>query len=1048
MGDSDMEIRISGSCRLFSILSLPFFILYGCRGGQDDNMGFDGLYAGFAEPPAEYRPVPLWVWNGKETEEEISASVGEMHEAGFGGVFVHPRPGLETEYLSEEWMSLFRHTLKECSDYGMGVWIYDENSYPSGFAGGYVPEQMPESYNQGQGLTLETPEALPDDRGYYETVLLKRDSTYTDITDDLDMYEDSSGSFLAFRKTFNSPSPWNAGFPYVDLMVRGVTEKFIGITLDRYEEELGEMFPEVMGVFSDEPQIESPGGIRWTPDLAGRFEEKWGYSFTEALPMLFREEGDWRKARHDYQSTLLDLFIERWSVPMRDWCSSRGIAWTGHYWEHNWPDLRTGPDNMAMYAFHQMPGVDMLFNQFDEVHPQAQFGNVRAIKELGSIANQMGCRRTLSETYGGAGWDITFMDMKRLGDWEYVLGVNFMNQHLVKMHLNGSRKYDYPPYFSKPNPWWQYYRTQNDYFARLSWALSHGVQENSTVVIEPTTTLWCDYSAAGSASGLWQTADLFQKFVTDLEKGHVEYDLGSEYVISGEGSVNGGVLKVGRCSYTTVVIPPGMENMESSTLSFLEPFLDGGGRIVAFSRPYLLDGRESAELKSFMDDSRIEYCPSWEDAYSSLAAPDIDIKRISGGMFHQRRQFADGQLLFFANPSMESDAVCDVSMKGCGVSALDPFTGKAYSYPSRTDGETSSFQVTLPPAGSLLLFIHSDGGVPSFPPYRNVSGKGVPVISQGGLKVKPDSLNVLYVDFCDLDINGKEYRSIHFADAAHKYFCEAGYGGNPWAESVQFRSSYVKRDADPVRGDVSVTYHVEISGIHDMDGQMFLVVERPGCWTVTVNGTRILPEKGKWWLDRETGVYDLRGLLKDGDNSICLGTGVLSVFAEIEPVYILGDFLLEPSTHGWKMLPRRTEMTSGAWKGQGYPFYSWGVSYSGDFMVEKISSERYEVALDDWNGSVAEVSVNGKHAGIIAYAPYSLDVTDFLMSGENTVAVTVVGSFRNLLGPHHNHPAQGIGGPWEWKNIYGPMPSGESYSLFSYGLYSDFTLLRVGNEDN
>lgn len=175
------------------------------------------------------------------------------------------------------------------------------------------------------------------------------------------------------------------------------------------------MFPEVMGVFSDEPQIESPGGIRWTPDLAGRFEEKWGYSFTEALPMLFREEGDWRKARHDYQSTLLDLFIERWSVPMRDWCSSRGIAWTGHYCEHNWPDLRTGPDNMAMYAFHQMPGVDMLFNQFDDVHPQAQFGNVRAIKELGSIANQMGCRRTLSETYGGAGWDITFMDMKRLG---------------------------------------------------------------------------------------------------------------------------------------------------------------------------------------------------------------------------------------------------------------------------------------------------------------------------------------------------------------------------------------------------------------------------------------------------------------------------------------------------------------------------------------------------------------------------------------------------------------------------------------------------------
>ena len=29
------------------------------------------------------------------------------------------------------------------------LWIYDEDSYPSGFAGGHVNEQMPESYNQG-----------------------------------------------------------------------------------------------------------------------------------------------------------------------------------------------------------------------------------------------------------------------------------------------------------------------------------------------------------------------------------------------------------------------------------------------------------------------------------------------------------------------------------------------------------------------------------------------------------------------------------------------------------------------------------------------------------------------------------------------------------------------------------------------------------------------------------------------------------------------------------------------------------------------------------
>ena len=42
----------------------------------------------------------------------------------------------------------------------------------------------------------------------------------------------------------------------------------------------------------------------------------------------------------------------------------------------------------------------------DETNPQAQFGNIRAVKELRSAANQTGCNRTLSETYGGEGWEL------------------------------------------------------------------------------------------------------------------------------------------------------------------------------------------------------------------------------------------------------------------------------------------------------------------------------------------------------------------------------------------------------------------------------------------------------------------------------------------------------------------------------------------------------------------------------------------------------------------------------------------------------------------
>lgn len=51
--------------------------------------------------------------------------------------------------------------------------IYDENSYPSGFAGGHVPEEMPESYNQGQGLALTKADLLPDKTDAYSIILKK-----------------------------------------------------------------------------------------------------------------------------------------------------------------------------------------------------------------------------------------------------------------------------------------------------------------------------------------------------------------------------------------------------------------------------------------------------------------------------------------------------------------------------------------------------------------------------------------------------------------------------------------------------------------------------------------------------------------------------------------------------------------------------------------------------------------------------------------------------------------------------------------------------------
>src|SRR5574338_1457023 len=92
------------------------------------------LRQGFKNPAADYRSMPLWVWNDKQDGPRIKEMLAQYKAQGMGGAFIHPRPGLMTDYLSPEWFRLWKLALEEGKRLGLRVNIYDENSYPSGFA--------------------------------------------------------------------------------------------------------------------------------------------------------------------------------------------------------------------------------------------------------------------------------------------------------------------------------------------------------------------------------------------------------------------------------------------------------------------------------------------------------------------------------------------------------------------------------------------------------------------------------------------------------------------------------------------------------------------------------------------------------------------------------------------------------------------------------------------------------------------------------------------------------------------------------------------------
>lgn len=1000
---------------------------------------FAKLKKEFKDPSKSFRSAPLWVWNTKVTYTDIDRMLGELKEQGFGGAFIHPRPSMITEYLSDDWFDLYRYSVETGKKLGMDIWIYDENSYPSGFAGGHVPAEMPESYNQGQGLDYIKVEVLPENAKDYFFCLKKEAGAFKDITAAIGEYKNTKGDYYLYNKTFYGKSDWHGGYSYVDLLYPGVTQKFMDITMSGYEKTFGkELGTVIKGIFTDEPNVSSPGGIRWTPDLFPIFQQQWGYDLKTVLPLLVEETENWKEVRHNYMETLTQLFIDRWAKPWFNYCEKKNMKWTGHYWEHGWPNMSHGGDNMAMYAWHQMPAIDMLFNQFNDSHPQAQFGNIRSVKELRSVANQMGYTRTLSETYGGGGWDVTFEDMKRLGDWEYVLGVNFMNQHLSHMTIVGARKYDYPPVFTSLSPWWSNYKSQNDYFARLSMLMSQGDQLNDILVLEPTTTAWLYFSYLRGHAKTMETGISFQNFVTKLEKSQVEYDLGSENIIKDQGKIKNGSFIVGKRGYKRVVIPPMTESLNKTTFQLLREFVHSGGELIIFSSPALIDGKESPELVEFFrkNSARIKTYQELTDQviHSSLQNGKIRFKDVAGNnLYHQRRTYKDGELLFLVNSSLTETVTGKVTIEGKAMIELDGMSGEMYAYPCTSEGGSVEAGFTLPPAGSLILFSTPSATNKYSAKPDIANGKAIQAIAP--MEVKRLKDNALNIDFCDLIIDGKSDRNLYTVEACAKLYRHFGMN-DPWNSAIQYRQTVIEKDTFRT-GDIQVRYSFIIAGDIDKN-KLKLVAEQPNIWQVKINGKPVSAISGESRLDSRFGVYAIGKECKTGVNVVELSVSPMSIYAEIAPVYVFGDFALEAAPTGWVIREPIDKLTIGSWKEQGQPYYSWDVAYSKTYRIDDTSA-RHALQLNKWKGTVAEVFVNDKKAGIVAYQPYQFDLSPYLKKGDNKVEVRVIGSLRNLFGPHYNRDA-GISGPWHWNGVSKQAP-GSDYYLFDYGLMEDFTII-------
>lgn len=997
----------------------------------------------FRNPTSEYRATPFWAWNCELNQELLDREIGYMQDMGFGGFHMHVRVGMSTEYLSDGFMSFIKGCVNTAKDKKMLAWLYDEDKWPSGFAGGLVTKKKENrekyllftrcGYGSGKASSNDSSAAaVREENGYllarYEVELDSNSclKSYRRLADD----EQSENCWYAYCET-KGESDWFNLQSYVDSLSPAAITDFINITHERYKECIGDEFGEaVPAIFTDEPQVarkkmfgkaigDTDAFLPYTTDFADTYREMYGEELFDKLPELFWElpDGKVSVTRYHYHDHIAERFAQAFADNIGGWCDKNGIMLTGHMMEE--PSLESQNaavgDCMRSYRGFGIPGIDMLCDSRE----------FTTAKQCQSAVHQYGREGMLSELYGVTGWDFKFTGHKLQGDWQAVLGVTVRVPHLYWVSMKGEAKRDYPACIGHQSPWYKEYTYIEDHFARVNTAMTRGKPVVRVGVIHPIESYWLRFGPKEQTAAIREEMnDQFMQLADWLLFNLIDYNYICEANLPAQSN---GTTKVGCMQYDTIIVP-NLLTVRGTTLEFLKNFKANGGKVIfAGSLPEYVDAVESGEAKAFAAENTVI---GWSEIQLTNALEsdrEIDLRDEDGertdNHMYQLRQDDGCRWLFIApvnhsagHYSCNSDDYT-LRIKGEYIPELwntmdGSVTTLAASY---ADGNTL-VDFELYPHDSVLLKL-TEGKSDAKPVARKERTElgYLPFRAE----VELAEPNVALLDMPEYRLNGGEWRAneeiLRIGDtlkAELNMKNEIAGGAQPWLFGKQ-------EETEQVDLKYTVYSDVEVDNVS-------LALEDFDKSSITFNGKAVDMVKTGIYVDDSITTVSL-GKLEKGENVIVLSRSFGKV-STLEAVYLLGDFGVELKGRNYKITAPVRELEFGDWTRQGLPFYGGNVTYK---CKVNGNGEELGVMIPHFAQPVCTVSVDGKRVGTVALAPYTATLGK-LSEGEHLVEITAFGNrFNTFAALHMVDPACRWYGPdaWRrkgtrWSYEYNVKPSG------------------------
>ncbi|MFH0797151.1 MAG: glycosyl hydrolase [Candidatus Omnitrophota bacterium] len=974
-----------------------------------------------ANPLDAFRPCLVWCWNSRISKVEIKKQLEEIFRQRIYDFFIMPGWGYENGYLNNDYFQKIKTVVSEARKLNMRYWIYDEYSWPSGSAGGYVLKDYPQYTAMVLLCIIREKTNRSEVPG--KVLLRQRLSEKREI-----IFSEATTKEVPPSSIYARFSWTQRGF--LDVLSSAAVKKFIDYTHERYYARFGKDFGRLIpGIFTDEPgfyprwedeQNKLPPskrsclGFPWTRNLFKMFQEKHGYDLRPKLPELVFDGGCHAKTRFDYWKLVTDTFVGSYTKQVFDWCRRHRIKLTGHlFLEEDF--LRSTFHEGDLYAhlkYFHIPGVDSIYSKQRMYGREANVGP----KLVSSVAHLCNRDYILSETYTGSGWGLNFQDMKKVFDWLAVLGCNRLQFQCGYYTIKGFRKVQercgYPPSHLNQQPFWKYYHVFSDYVACTCRGISEGAHRADIAVLYPTTSVWCEINWKGtSSSRIRIMQDSFITLTNNLLKLRRDFDVIFEEVLINKAKIENGKILVGKESYSMLILPS-LTALTENLFRRIEKFVQQGGHVLVLNFiPW-----QTPDDWNIIEDMQKLFKVSVRDVNDriiNLNNPARTGRRYESRLVRKDRasfilsndivnKYNPGFIKTLGNFLKSFPAEVDFGKNGENIWMLQRSLARAVSFYMVNRGpKTINTSVHLSLKGIPQIFDPVKGET-RFTAFRK-ENKGIRV----PLRFSPyESLFLIIEKGKKTGIAPKERRK-----KIREYIIPANWNFSTERSNMKRLVLSVKQNCHgrwlscgekgifPFKEELKPGENYELQGsfsIKDTPNHLELITEQIEPGELTINGIPAGEGKETFVWDNSNIGFDISKYVKKGSNTIRFQTRTPDYKVPNTPPFIAlyGDFVVADDL---EITRTQGGTASGDWTKFGYPHYSGTGIYSQSIYLNKAGKEKEVILEVEKARDVVEVYINNHPAGVRLWTPYRFDISGKLRKGTNQIQIKITNTLSNLF---------------------------------------------------